>query len=80
MSDFSFTPPTSVVTIPGTNKSAAFIPKTSEVFKEEHNIAHVFISNNMKYVPWGAGNQMSYNIIDLIGSYETLATCQMFNA
>ena len=34
----------------------------------------------MKYVPWGAGNQMPYNIIDLIGSYETLATCQMFNA
>lgn len=77
---FHLPPPTSVVTIPGTNKSAAFIPKTSEVFKEEHNIAPVFISNNMKYVPWGAGNQMSYNIIDLIGSYETLATCQMFNA
>ena len=28
----------SVHTIPGTNKSAIFIPKTNEGFKEEHNI------------------------------------------
>ena len=38
MSDFSFIPPTSVVTIPGAHASAAFTSKTSEVFKEEHNI------------------------------------------
>ena len=34
----------------------------------------------MKYIPWGADNNMPYNIIDLIESDETLATCQMFNA
>ena len=34
----------------------------------------------MQYIPWGADNQMPYNIIDLIESDETLATCQMFNA
>ena len=39
MSDFSFIPPTSVVPLPGTNKAAAFTTKTSEVFKEEHDIA-----------------------------------------
>ena len=80
MSDFSFIPPTSVVTIPGTHASAAFTPKTSEVFKEEHNIAPVFITERMQYIPWGADNQMPYNIIDLIESDETLSTCQMFNA
>ena len=80
MSDFPFIPPTSVVTLPGTNKAAAFTPKTSEVFKEEHNIPPVFISEKMQYIPWGADNQMPYNIIDLIESDETLATCQMFNA
>ena len=80
MSDFSFIPPTSVVTIPGTHASAAFTPNTSEVFKEEHDIAPVFITDKMKYIPWGADNQMPYNIIDLIESDETLATCQMFNA
>ena len=53
MSDFSFIPPTSVVSIPGTHSSAAFTPKTSEVFKEEHNIAPIIINDKMKYIPWG---------------------------
>ena len=80
MSDFSFIPPTSVATIPGTHASAAFLPKTSEVFKEENDIAPVFISERMKYMPWGGDNRMPYNIINLIESDETLSTCQMFNA
>ena len=81
MSDFSFIPPpTLVVPIPSANKAAAFTTKTSEVFKEEHNIAPVIINDKMKYIPWGGDNQMPYNIIDLIESDETLSTCQMFNA
>ena len=77
---FSFIPPTSVVTIPGTHASAAFTSKTSEVFKEEHNIAPIIINDKMKYIPWGGDNHMPYNIIDLIESDETMSTCQMFNA
>ena len=80
MSDFSFIPSTSVVTIPGSHVSAAFTSKTSEVFKEEHNIAPIVINDKMKYIPWGGDNQMPYNIIDLIESDETMSTCQMFNA
>ena len=80
MSDFSFIPPTSVVTIPGAHASAAFTSKTSEVFKEEHNIAPIIINDKMKYIPWGGDNQMPYNIIDLIESDETMSTCLMFNA
>lgn len=80
MSDFSFIPPTSVATIPGTHASAAFTTKTSEVFKEEHNIAPIIINDKMKYIPWGGDNLMPYNIIDLIESDETMSTCQMFNA
>ncbi len=62
MSDFSFIPPTSVATIPGTHVSAAFTSKTSEVFKEEHNIAPIIINDKMKYIPWGSDNQMPYKI------------------
>lgn len=80
MSDFSFIPPTSAVTIPGAHASAAFTSKTSEVFKEEHNIAPIIINDKMKYIPWGGDNQMPNNIIDLIESDETMSTCQMFNA
>ena len=71
---------TSVHNIPGTHASAAFTSKTSEVFKEEHNIAPIIINDKMKYIPWGGDNQMPYNIIDLIESDETMSTCQMFNA
>ena len=56
---------TSVHTIPGAHASAAFTSKTSEVFKEEHNIAPIIINDKMKYIPWGGDNQMPYNIIDL---------------
>ena len=80
ISDFSFIPPTSVVTLPGANASAAFTSKTSEVFKEEHIIAPIIINDKIKYIPWGGDNQMPYNIIDLIESDETMNTCQMFNA
>ena len=71
---------TSVHTIPGAHASAAFTSKTSEVFKEEHNITPIIINDKMKYIPWGGDNQMPYNIINLIESDETLSTCQMFNA
>ena len=80
MSDFSFIPSTSVVIIPSAHASAAFTAKTSEVFKEEHNIAPIIINDKMKYIPCGCDNQMPYNIIDLIESDETMSTCQMFNA
>ena len=63
---------TSVHNIPGTHASAAFTSKTSEVFKEEHNIAPIIINDKMKYNPWGGDNQMPYNIIDLIESDETM--------
>ena len=71
---------TSVHTFPGTHVSAAFTSKTSEVFKEEHNITPIIINDKMKYIPWGGDNQMPYNIIDLIESDETMSTSQMFNA
>lgn len=53
MSDFSYIPSTSVVTLPGAHASAAFLPKTSEVFKEEHNIAPIIINDKMKYHSMG---------------------------
>lgn len=64
---------TSVHNIHGVHASAAFTSKTSEVFKEEHNIAPIIINDKMKYIPWGGDNQMPYNIIDLIESDETMS-------
>jgi hypothetical protein len=69
-----------VYDLPTHHASAAFTSKTSEVFKEKHNIAPIIISDKMKYIPWGGDNQMPYNIIDLIESDETMSTCQMLYA
>ena len=70
----------SVETITGIKARAAFQLKTTAVFKEDGDITPVVINDNLAYMPWGGDNQMPYNIINLIESDETLATCQLFNA
>ena len=47
MSDFSFIPPASVVTIPSANASAAFTSQMFDVYKKEHNSVFVFIKDRM---------------------------------
>lgn len=80
----------SVEDIPGITARAAFQLKTTAVFapsgrgysvvKEDGDITPVVVSDNLSYMPWGADNQMPYNVIDLIESDETLAICQLLNA
>lgn len=70
----------SVEDIPGITARAAFQLRTSAVFKEDGDISPVVVNDNLSYMPWGADNLMPYNVIDLIESDETLATCQLFNA
>ncbi len=70
----------SVEIIPKLKASAAFTLKSAEVFREEEDIAPVIIDENTKYMPWGADNEMPFNVLDMIESDETLSTCQIFNA
>lgn len=69
----------SVENIPGVSARAAFTINSAAVFREDCDIMPSTFGN-IKYMPWGADNQMPYNIIDLIERDETLATCQIFNA
>lgn len=69
----------SVEILPNARASVVFTdPKP--VFKEDGEITPTTLSDTHAYMPWGATNQMPFDIIDLIESDETLATCQMFNA
>ena len=70
----------SVETIPVLNASAAFKTDSGKVFKEDMDIVPTFIDKSLSYIPWGGDNNMPFNILNLIESDETLATCQMFNA
>ena len=80
MGDFNYLHITGVNDLPGYHAAAAFTTKSSEVFKEAEEISPRHVSDKVCYMPWGADNQMPYDIINLIESDETLSTCQMFNA
>ena len=69
----------SVETLPNARASVAFT-EPMPVFKEDGEITPTILSDTHAYMPWGATNQMPFDIINLIESDETLATCQMFNA
>lgn len=69
----------SVENLPHARASAAFT-EPKPVFKEDGEISPTILSDTHAYMPWGATNLMPFDIIDLIESDETLATCQMFNA
>ena len=70
----------SVELLPNAKASAAFTVDSSKVFKEQQDIPPIVIDEGLSYIPWGADNQMPYEILNLIESDETLSTCQMFNA
>ncbi|MCD8388212.1 MAG: hypothetical protein LUD17_15240 [Bacteroidales bacterium] len=71
----------SIENIPGINAKAIFKIDSSTVFKEDAEmITPVPVGEHLSYMPWGGDNLMPYNIINLIESDETLATCQLFNA
>ena len=44
------------------------------------DIVLTIVEETQSCMPWGGGNQLPCNVIDLIEKDETLATCQVFNA
>ena len=80
MTDFNSLQITSVNDLPGYHAKVAFSMNTAEVFKESGEISPRHLSEALCYMPWGADDQMPFDIIKLIESDETLSTCQMFNA
>ena len=70
----------SVENVPGIEARAAFTVNSATVFKEDVDIVPTIIDDTLSYVPWGADNQLPFNIIDLIEKDETLSTSQVFNA
>lgn len=80
MGDFNYLHITGVNDLPGYHAAAVFTTKTNEVFKESQEISPRIISDKLSYMPWGADDQMPFDMIKLIESDETLSTCQMFNA
>lgn len=70
----------SVESIPGFQARALFTVDSSSVFKEDVDISPINIDDDLSYMPWGADNQLPFDILNLIENDETLSTCQVFNA
>lgn len=73
-------PAASVEEIPGLGCRAVITTDFSSVFREESELCPVTLDNGLQYIPWGADNQMPYQVIDMVERDETLSTCQQFNA
>ena len=58
----------------------AFTVDSSTVFKEDKDVTPTIINDKLNYMPWGEGNSMPYDILDLIEKDETLETCQEVNS
>ena len=74
------TPFLQVVDAPQLRGAVAFSVDTSHVFREDQDICPLVVSDDIRVMPWGADNQMPFNVMDLIDADETLSTCANFNA
>lgn len=70
----------SIEDIPGVVGRAAFMVDSNSVFRDHENILPMTIAGKHKIMPWGADNNMPYNILELIEHDETMSTCLLWNA
>ena len=75
--DYSFA---SIEQIPNVNASVVFVPDSGKVFREDSKLDTRVLKGDQRFIPWGADNQMPYNIIGKVEDDETLSTCMQFNA
>lgn len=70
----------SVEELPGVRARALFHSDSAVVFREDCDTTPVVVCKGLSYMPWGADNQMPYDVLRLVEDDETLSTCQQFNA
>ena len=67
------------VTLAGQNAAVAmFTPTNDRTFRETKD-ANVLQVGGVRYMPWGADDQMPYDINDIIEQDETLSRCMVHN-
>lgn len=66
--------------LPGCNASAVFVTRSASIFKEQNDILPLSVSDRITIMPWGADNNLPFDIMNKIDSDETMSTCMEFNA
>lgn len=69
----------SVESLPDNKGTVVFVRDYTKVFREQDETAPVPIMGSHSYIPWGEGNDMPYDIMDLFEVDETMSTCHLFN-
>lgn len=62
------------------NVGVVFTTPSASVFREDGEISPITLDDKVSIMPWGVGNQMPYDIIDLVEADETVTTCQEFQS
>ena len=70
----------SIENIPGYRGLAAFITDSKSVFREEEEIQPVMLDKGKWFMPWGADNELPYDVMRLVENDETMSTCLLWNA
>lgn len=69
-----------IMDIPELNGSALISSHTSVIFREDSSISPATAPGGLRYIPWGADNDMPYQVLERIEADETMSTCQLFNS
>lgn len=78
--DFNDFDPFSVEYVPELNAQVIFSEDSAQVFRENEDITPLIIGEDICIMPWGADNQMPFDVMELVDGDETVATCMNFNA
>ncbi len=62
------------------NDTAVFFYSPVKLYEETGDISPVQLTERISYMPWGADNNIPYQVLDRIQADETMTTCQAFNA
>lgn len=52
---------------------------SKSVFREDEDITPLVVSEKIKIMPWGADNQLPYDVMELVDGDETTSACMEFN-
>lgn len=70
----------SVEYAPDLQANVIFSESSSQVFREDEDISKLSVSDDIAVMPWGADNQMPYDIMKLVDGDETVSRCMNFNS
>lgn len=68
-----------IIDAPQLKGAVMFSTDTKKVFREDEEIQPLRVNDKISIMPWGADNQLPYDIMELVDGDETTSTCMELN-